>query len=369
MYANCLAGDNISTKIDNQQFKKTIHRNIHMKTIANLKLPDKMNALVLREFGKPLELKQVDVPKPGRGEILLKIDSSPINPSDNSFMRGMYRTKKILPVIAGFEASGTVVATGSDLMSKRLLGKRVACFAPSDGNGTWAEYMVTGKNSAIPLKKDVDMEQGSMLLVNPLSVMAMVDIAIKGKHKAIANTAAASALGQMLNKVCIDKHLPLVNIVRRADQVELLKSQGAKYVVNSTSKDFKEELSSVFSQLGVSLAFDAIAGQMTFDLSEALPPGSEIMIYGGLSEQPAFIHPGKLIFEMKKVSGFWLSEWITHQSIFKLLYIFYKIQKYVSATHHTSIQKRVPLSGVEGGLKLYLEQMTSGKILVKPSGK
>ena len=340
-----------------------------MKTIANLKLPDKMMALVLREFGKPLEVQQVDVPKSGRGEILVKIDSSPINPSDSSFIRGMYRTKKVLPVIAGFEASGTVVATGRDLMSKRLLGKKVACFAPTDGNGTWAEYMVTGKNSAIPLKKAVDMEQGSMLLVNPLSVMAMVDIAKKRKCRAIANTAAASALGQMLNRVCMDKKLPLVNIVRRDEQVELLKKQGATYVVNSSSKNFKDELSTVFSQLGVTLAFDAIAGQMTFDLSEALPAESEIMIYGGLSEQPAFIHPGKLIFERKKVVGFWLSEWIAHQPLLKLLFIFNEIQKYVSAKHHTSIQKRVPLSGVEDGLKLYLEHMTAGKILVKPNSE
>jgi NADPH:quinone reductase-like Zn-dependent oxidoreductase len=314
-----------------------------------------------------MDLQQVVVPRPGRGQILVKIDSSPINPSDNSFIRGLYRTRKVLPVIAGFEASGTVVATGNDLMSKRLLGKRVACFAPTDGHGTWAEYMVTGKNSAIPLKKEVDMEQGSMLLVNPLSVMAMVDIAKKRKCRAIANTAAASALGQMLNRVCIDKKLPLVNIVRREDQVKLLKDQGAKYVLNSASRGFKDELASVFSQLEVTLVFDAIAGQMTFDLSEAIPVDSEIMIYGGLSEQPAFIHPGKLIFERKKVSGFWLSEWITHQPLLKLLFIFNKIQKYVSATHHTKIQKRVSLSGVEDGLKLYLENMTAGKILVKPS--
>ena len=337
-----------------------------MKTIANLKMPDKMKALVLSEFGKPLILQQVAVPKPERGQILIKIDSSPINPSDNSFIRGMYQTKKVLPVIAGFEASGTVVASGSDLMSKRLLGKRVACLAPTDGNGTWAEYMVTGKNSAIPLKKDVDTEQGSMLLVNPLSVMAMVDIAKKGKHKAIANTAAASALGQMLNTVCLDKKISLVNIVRREDQVELLKSQGAKYVVNSSANDFKHELTDIFSRLGVSLAFDAIAGPMTFDLSEALPAESEIMIYGGLSELPAYIHPGKLIFERKKVSGFWLSEWITHQPVLKLLYIFHKIQKYISTSHRTKIRERVALVEVNDRLYHYLEHMTAGKILVKP---
>jgi len=337
-----------------------------MKSIPSFRLPSKMNALVLSEFNaKPLTQK-VDVPIPGKGEVLIKIDSSPINPSDNSFIRGMYSTKKTLPVIPGFEASGIVVATANDFMSKRLLGKSVACFAPQDGNGTWAEFMVTKNSMVIPLKKGFDLEQGSMLLVNPLSVIAMLEIAKKGGHKAIANTAAASALGQMMNKQCIEKNLPIVNIVRRDEQMELLKSQGAKYVVNSSSDNFTKQLSSVFSKLQVTLAFDAIAGKMASDLLEALPAGGEVMVYGGLSEQPVEAHPGKLIFEKKKLSGFWLSEWITHQPLLKMIFTFNKIQKYISEKHQTTIHKRVSLEDAVDGISLYLEKMSAGKVLVKP---
>ena len=110
--------------------------------------------------GKDLQIEQVDLPKPGKGEILIRIDSSPVNPSDNSFLRGMYGSRKTPPIIPGFEASGKVLASGNDFMARRLLGKNVACFAPMDGNGTWAEYMVTRANMAIPLKKEVDLEQG-----------------------------------------------------------------------------------------------------------------------------------------------------------------------------------------------------------------
>ena len=337
-----------------------------MKTISQFEIPNKMKALHLETFGQPLKLKEISMPSPGKGEILVQIDSSPVNPSDNSFLKGNYGSKKKLPVIPGFEGSGVVVASGSDFMSRRLLGKNVACFAPMDGNGTWAEFMVTKSNMAIPLKKGVDLEQGSMLMVNPLSVMAMVDIAIKGKHKAIANTAAASALGQMLNQICIERNLPIVHIVRREEQVELLKDQGAKYVINSSSSNFVEDMTKVFAELNVSLAFDAIAGQSPFDLIEALPVGGEVMVYGGLSEQASAVHPGMLIFEKKKVSGFWLSEWITHQSLLKMLRTFGKIQKMISNKHQTKIHKRVALADTQEGIKTYIENMTAGKVLVKP---
>jgi NADPH2:quinone reductase len=340
-----------------------------MKSIPSFRLPSKMNALVLSEYNTEPQTQQVEVPIPGKGEVLIKIDSSPVNPSDNSFLKGNYSTKKTLPVIPGFEASGIVVATGNDFMSKRLLGKAVACFAPQDGNGTWAEYMVTKNSTVIPLKKGFDLEQGSMLLVNPLSVIAMMEIAKKGGHKAIANTAAASALGQMMNSLCIEKNLPLVNIVRREEQVEFLKNQGAKHVLNSSSKNFSDELSTVFSKLDVTLAYDAIAGQMAFDLMEALPIGGEVMVYGGLSEQPASAHPGMLIFQKKKLSGFWLSEWITHQPILKMLFTFNKIQKYLSEKHQTTIHKRVSLENAVEGISLYLEKMSAGKVLVKPGMK
>jgi len=325
-----------------------------------------MQALVLEEFGKPAVVKTVEVPKPGKDQILVKIDSSPINPSDYSFMRGQYSTAKILPVIPGFEASGTVVAVGGGLMARYLLGKKVACFAPSDGNGTWAEYMVTKSSLAVPLIKGMELEQGSMLMVNPISVMAMVDLAKKGKHKAIANTAAASALGRFLNVVCNDLNLPLVNIVRREDQALILKELGAKNVLVSGSPNFAEDLTKIFSKLQVTLAFDAIGGKSTFDLVDTLPPHSEVMIYGGLSEEPMSANPGKLLFESKKIIGFWVSAWVGHQPMLKMLRIFRSIQKYMKEMHQTAVQRRITLDEVSATMETYRKNMTAGKILVKP---
>ena len=102
---------------------------------------------------------------------------------------------------------------------------------------------------------------------------------------------------------------------------------------------------------------------------EALPPGGEVMIYGGLSEEPAAIHPGKMIFEKKKVSGFWLSDWITHQPTLKLLRTFNKIQKVISHGHHTKVHKKVALKDAQSGINDYLKNMTAGKVLVQPGLK
>ena len=337
-----------------------------MKTILDGNFPDTMRALVLNQFdGKP-ETQEMPVQTPGKGEILVKMDSSPINPSDWSFIRGLYSSMKTLPVIPGFEGSGVVVATGNDYFSKRLLGKNVSCFAPQDGNGTWAEYMLTRFDLAVPLGKKIDLEHASMLLVNPLSVVAMTELTKKRGIKAIANTAGASALGQILNKMCLEKNIVLVNIVRRQEQVDLLKNQGAKYIVNSGSQNYKKELAEVFKKLNVMIAFDAISGHMPLDLLEALPRGGEVIVYGALSEEALSADPGRFIFEQKRISGFWLSEWVTHQNIFKLLSMFGKIQKFITEKHHTNISNRVSLERTGEVLATYNENMTAGKVLVKP---
>lgn len=335
-----------------------------MKTTLS-EFPNEMKALVLKEYDKDPEVRMVKVPSPRKGQVLVKIDSSPINPSDLMFLQGLY-TKKELPVIPGFEGSGTVVASGNDFFSKRLLGKKVACLAPSDGNGTWAEYMMTSYTLAVPLNKNMDIEQGSMLLVNPLSAVAMMKMTKKAKIKAIANTAAASALGQILNQLCVDEGITLVNIVRREEQATLLMSRGAKYVLNSSDSDFKDDMKKLFKELNVLTAFDAISGQGASDLLTALPRGGQVIIYGSLSQQPIPTDPRAFIFQGKKISGFWLSEWIKNQHILKLLSMFKKIQKFLTNTHQVVIHQRVSLEDAVQGVKSYSENMTLGKVLIKP---
>ncbi|MFY0687182.1 MAG: zinc-binding dehydrogenase [Cyclobacteriaceae bacterium] len=336
-----------------------------MKIIPNYDLPSIMKAVQLVEFDQPLQLIETAVPTPGKGEVLVKMDSAPVNPSDWSYLKGIYSAPKKPPVIPGFEGSGTVVASGSDFMSKRLLGKKVSCFAPPAGNGTWAQFMVTSNKTVIPLRKEVDLEQGSMLLINPLSVFAMVEIAKKRKIKGIANTAAASALGQMLDKLCSQSGITCINIVRRQEQVDQLKAKGIMHVINSTDENYQAELKEAFKQYNVMLAFDPIAGDSPYSLLEALPKGGEVMVYGSLSLENVTAHPRHLVFSDKKLSGFWLSAWIPQQNILKLLRLFDKVQKFLN-TSHVHIQQRVSLENAQDGINQYIEKMSAGKVLIKP---
>ena len=337
-----------------------------MKNIFTSNFPSSMKGLVLKTFNEDLAVEDLEVPRPVKGEILVKIDSAPINPSDWAFLRGLYASPKKLPVVAGFEGSGIVMATGNDFFSRRLLGKKVALFAPNTGNGTWAEYTLTQAATAIPLKKDLSLEQGSMLLVNPLSVIAMISISKKKRIKAIANTAGASALGQLLNKMCRQNGLQCVNVVRRPEQVELLKKNGAQFILDSSSPNFNTEMRDLFKQLNVEIAFDALSGAMVSQLLAALPKDGEVMVYGALSEEEMKVPHGRFIFEGKKISGFWLSHWIKQQSMFTLLQAFNKAQKFLSREHEIQIKGRMSLTEVNEGLNTFPENMSAGKILIKP---
>jgi len=334
-------------------------------------LPNTMRALVLRDYdGKPenIGVAEMPMPRPGAGEVLVRIAASPVNPSDLMFIRGLYGFKKALPAIPGFEASGTVVAAGGGLMARLLVGRRVACAAADPGiaGGTWAQYLVTGASRCIPLHKDVDMEQGATLLVNPLTAWGLVEQARRGAHRAVVQTAAASALGRMIVRLARRFSIATINIVRRPEQVELLHKSGVEHVLNMNDATFDAELRDLCHSLGATISFDAVAGKLSARIIRAQPERSRLLIYGGLSQEPVRIEPGSLIFERKRVEGFWLSSWLRTKNALSRLRIAGKVQKLLATDLRTDIQARLPLEEAARGLEQYVTHMTSGKVLFLP---
>ena len=172
--------------------------------MTQTQIPDQMTAVVLDSYSgaEALRVEQRPVPKPGKDEVLVKVAASPINPSDLAFLDGNYGFDNPPPVVPGGEGSGTVVAVGPGSMGRYFLGKRVACLSNGERDGTWAEYVVAStKGGAFPLNKSVSLEQGAMSVINPLTASAFLEITNDGEHKAIVLTAAASALGQMVNRL------------------------------------------------------------------------------------------------------------------------------------------------------------------------
>jgi NADPH:quinone reductase-like Zn-dependent oxidoreductase len=334
--------------------------------MSQIQIPDQMTAVVLDSYSgvEGLRVEQRPVPKPGNNEVLVKIAASPINPSDLAFLIGRYGFKKPTPVVPGFEGSGTVVAVGEGFMGRYLLGKRVSCRSRDIGDGVWADYMVTPAKDAQPLDQAVSLEQGAMSGANPLTATAFLEIAKKGGHKAIVLTAAAGALGQMVNQLGQRKGIQVINVVRRDAQVEYLKRQGATVVLNSSEDDFDQQLHDACHQYDASLAFDAVSGPMTQQLLKALPPDSKVTVFGCLSEKHSQAGVDQLAFQNKVVDGFWLGPWLEKKKLPQMLMIWRNAQKLLLKSE---IRAQYPFQDVKKAIQEYQRQMTGGKILLTSS--
>lgn len=334
------------------------------------KIPDTMNVAVLNAYdgADALSIEQRPVPVPGRNEVLVKVAFSPINPSDLATLTGHYGLKNPIPIVPGGEGAGKVVATGPGFMGNYFLGKKVACAGWGLGGGVWSEYVVKSvKGGILPLNSSLSLEQGAMSIINPLTASAFIDISNKGRQKAIVLTAAASSLGQMVNQLGRKEGIQIINVVRRDEQVDLLKSQGAHNVLNSNKPGFEERLHDVCDQTNTHLAFDAVAGELTNQLLKAMPHNSKVIVFGALSGQKVHISPDQLIFENKMIDGFWLGPWIRQQGLIKLLSLWRRAQKQIPNNLKSEIRKIYPLQEIKEGIHDYISQMTGGKILLRMS--
>lgn len=274
-----------------------------------------------------LEMKLVEqtMPEPKDNEIVVKVEATPINPSDHGVMfgwadiskatstgegadrvlraplapGGLARMKarlgQALPV--GNEGSGTVVAAGSDAYAQSLMGKRVAVM----GGGMYSGYRAVPAMNALPLPESASAKDGASCFVNPLTALCFVETMKNEGHTAIVHTAAASNLGQMLNRICQADGVDIVNVVRKAEQVEILKNMGAKYIVNSSDDDFHMQLTDAIHETGATLGFDAIGGGdmaskilTAMEAAAARTPGA-YSIYGSVAHKQVYLY-GSLDF-------------------------------------------------------------------------
>ncbi|RBP53368.1 zinc-binding dehydrogenase [Arenicella xantha] len=272
-----------------------------------------------------------DIPTPKAHEVVVKIEAAPINPSDMWPMFGPAdlsqakltfdaneramtaplfpgmaarvhsRLDQTLPV--GNEGAGTVIATGDSDAAQALMGKTVGIIS----GATYATYCCVPAQACIAHHDSTTAEQAASSFVNPLTALGMVDTMRMEGHSAIVHTAAASSLGQMLNKICQAEDVPLVNVVRKAEQVEILKNLGAKHIVNSSDETFKKDLYKAIDATGATLAFDAIGGgDLVSDILSAMersgskdikgfntygsPDHKQAYIYGGLDFSPTVLN-------------------------------------------------------------------------------
>jgi NADPH:quinone reductase-like Zn-dependent oxidoreductase len=286
-----------------------------------------LRSLIKKSGELEISLASVPIPEPGPDEILIRVEASPINPSDLGLLVGAAdmstakasgsgdatvvtakvpdgamkamagRLDESMPV--GNEGAGVVVKAGSSDAAQALLGKTVAMI----GGAMYAQYRCLRGKDVLPLPAGTTPAEGASCFVNPLTSLGMVETMRREGHKALVHTAAASNLGQMLNKICLKDGVELVNIVRSAEQGDILRKLGAKHVVDSTAPTFMDDLTNALVETGATLAFDAIgggrlAGQILTCMETAANKtakvysryGSsvhkQVYIYGGLDMRP-----------------------------------------------------------------------------------
>ena len=376
-------------------------------------MSDGKTGLQLRSLIKAsgeLEISLLDVPtpEPAEDEVVVRVEAAPINPSDlgllvgaadmstakasgtkqapvitakvpDGAMRAMgARLDESLPVAN--EGAGVVVKTGSSDAAKALMGKTVAMI----GGAMYSQFRTLKARDCQPLPDGTTAAEGASWFVNPLTALGMTETMRREGHKALVHTAAASNLGQMLNKICIKDGIPLVNIVRSKEQAEILNKIGAKYVVDSSVPSFLDDLTAALVETGATIAFDAIGGgKLAGDILNCMEIAinktakeysrygssvhKQVYVYGALDIRPIELPRG---FGMAWGVGGWLLtpflQKIGPADIGRLRQRVVNELKTTFASHYTKVVS-LPEALDPANIAVYAKRATGEKFLINPN--
>jgi NADPH:quinone reductase-like Zn-dependent oxidoreductase len=377
-------------------------------TVENKTMGLQLRSLIKNGGELELSLAQVEIPEPTADEVVVRVEASPINPSDlglltgaadmstakasgsgdktvvtatvpDAMMKAMAgRLDESMPV--GNEGAGVVIKAGSSDAAKALLGKTVAMI----GGAMYAQFRLMKVTDCLVLPPGTTAAEGASCFVNPLTALGMVETMRREGHKALVHTAAASNLGQMLNRICLKDGIDLVNIVRSAEQAKLLGDIGARHICDSTSPSFMDDLTQALVDTGATIAFDAIgggklAGQILTCMETAISKtakvysryGSnvhkQVYVYGGLDPRPIELNRafgmawgvgGWLLFPFMQKIGAAEGQKLRQRVAAEL--------KTTFASHYTkvvSLQEALKLENIV----VYSKRATGEKFLINPN--
>lgn len=348
-----------------------------------------------------VSLETVPVPEPRDGQVLVRVEAAPLNPSDIAVLlagaqiakatrdgdalvaplpegaRSMLTARVGHPTIVGNEGAGVVVQTGQGAES--LAGKTVGFIS----GGAYAEYRVVPAMMCLPLPEGTDPRDGASCFVNPLTALGMVETMRREGHTALIHTAAASNLGQMLTRVCLEDGIGLVNVVRRPEQVELLKEIGAEHIVLSSSESYVADLTAAVAATGATLGFDAIGGgetasELLMAMETALIANGaaatgygtsvpkQVYIYGALDVGPIVLN--RRFGFTWSVSGWLLTPFLGTLSMDDHARLRTRVVQGLTTTFASSYSDEVSLEGMldPSTAQSYVRQATGSKYLVRP---
>ncbi|GAB1264871.1 zinc-binding dehydrogenase [Aurantivibrio infirmus] len=353
-----------------------------------------------------LSLASVPVPTPKDNEVLIRIEASPINPSDLGLLTSLadISTMKVAgtaedPVVTmdipdgmlkaltarldqsmpvGNEGAGVVVAAGKD--ATNLMGRMVGVA----GGSMYGQYRCVPATSCLVMNQGTTANEAASCFVNPLTALSMVETMRMENHKALVHTAAASNLGQMLVKICQSDDVPLVTIVRKKEQEEILKNLGAKYICNSSDENFMEDLVAALVETGATIAFDAIGGgKLASQILTAMEIAAnktakeysrygssvhkQVYIYGGLDRSPTTLNRS---YGMAwGVGGWLLTPFIGRMGMERFQQLRKRVADEIKTTFASNYTAEVSLAEAlsADAINEYTKQATGTKYLIKPN--
>lgn len=349
-----------------------------------------------------LSLETVTYADPAADEVIVRIEAAPINPSDLGLLLGPAQVETLrqdgealvfdvpqgrlasmkarlgqsMPV--GNEGAGTVVGAGAE--AAHLMGKRVAAI----GGAMFADYRLLKARDVVALPEGTQAADGAAIFVNPMTALAFVETMRREGHSAIVHTAAASNLGQMLQKICLADGIPLVNIVRSEEQAAILKDIGATHVLNSRDADFRAKLVDAVAETGATIAFDAIGGgTLGSDILQAMEAAAvremaeysrygsdrfkQLYLYGALDLAPTTLN--RLAFGFQwSVSGWLLMPFLRRAGGETLAAIRQRILAELTTTFASRYTRTIGLAEAlqPDVLRAYERKATGEKFLIDP---
>ncbi|HVF72550.1 MAG TPA: 2-enoyl thioester reductase domain-containing protein [Chthoniobacterales bacterium] len=267
-----------------------------------------IKAAVYETHGNPADvLRVVDLPlpEPGPDEVVVKMSAAPINPADLNSIEGKYPIKAALPATPGMEGTGVVVEMGAAV--KGLAAGMPVIFPHNFG--TWREAAVIAAHKLVAVPKEIEPIQAAMLKINPITAWRMLHdfVALKPGDWVIQN-AANSAAGQCVVQIARELGLRTVNVVRRPEPVDELKSLGGD-VVLVDGENLREEVSAATERAPIRLALNAVGGDTALRVAKCLASDGTMVTYGAMSLAPLSIPNGMLIFKNLRFTGFWVNKW------------------------------------------------------------
>lgn len=332
-----------------------------------------MKAVVHDKFGDPrevLQIRNVSVPVPRRGEVLVRMLASPINPSDLMSVSGNYSIVPTLPATPGFEGVG-IVEEGRGILGKMMVGKKVAVLNRERGN--WSEKTVTSAKQVIPIPRLMPEDQAAMSFVNPVTAYVLVREVLKVPSGAwLVQTAGNSALGKMLIRLGMNFEFKTLSIIRREADIEKLKFLGAhEVIVFDLNRDRPETLTEKIRSItgsGMKYGVDPIGGELGSSLIRALGENGRMVLYGNLSGEDVHFSSRTLMTAGARVEGFWLGKYMQELGLFKKMSLIKRTSRLVlDGTLSTDDAVEFPLDQIREAVSASMQPGYNKKVLLRIS--